>query len=406
MSERVPKGWKNLLVNEVFEVGRGRVISKDEIRDNFGPYPVFSSQSTNNGKMGSIRTFDFEGEYITWTTDGAYAGTVFYRTGKFNCTNVCGTLRNTGVFKLDMRFVAEYLSTVAKKHVSYVGNPKLMNGVFGEIEFLLPPFSEQKKIASILTSVDEVIENTKKQIDKLQDLKKATMNELLTKGIGHTEFKDSELGRIPKSWEVLFLHKTKNENDRYSFTGGPFGSNLKNCDFTKSGVRIIQLQNIGDGSFLNKYKIYTSSQKADELISCNIYPDDIILSKMGDPVARATIIPDIETRYIMSSDGIRLSINKKKYDLKFILESINHHSTRNQAKVLSIGSTRQRIGLTDIRKLLIRVPQLDEQKKISSVINSIDLRIKKINQKLVKTKLLKKSLMQELLTGRVRVSVN
>ena len=108
----------------------------------------------------------------------------------------------------------------------------------------------------------------------------------------------------------------------------------------------------------------------------------------------------------MSSDGIRLSINKKKYDLKFILESINHQSIRNQAKVLSIGSTRQRISLTDIRKLLIRVPQLDEQKKISSVINSIDLRIKKINQKLVKTKLLKKSLMQELLTGKVRVSVN
>jgi type I restriction enzyme S subunit len=58
-----------------------------------------------------------------------------------------------------------------------------------------PPLPEQKKIASILTSVDEVIENTQKQIDKLQDLKKATMNELLTKGIGHTEFKDSELGQ-------------------------------------------------------------------------------------------------------------------------------------------------------------------------------------------------------------------
>ena len=53
--------------------------------------------------------------------------------------------------------------------------------------------------------MDEVIENTQKQIDKLQDLKKATMNELLTKGIGHTEFKDSELGRIPKSWEVVAL---------------------------------------------------------------------------------------------------------------------------------------------------------------------------------------------------------
>ena len=73
------------------------------------------------------------------------------------------------------------------------------------VPILSPPLPEQKKIASILTSVDEVIENTQKQIDKLQDLKKATMNELLTKGIGHTEFKDSELGRIPKSWEVSTL---------------------------------------------------------------------------------------------------------------------------------------------------------------------------------------------------------
>ncbi len=72
-----------------------------------------------------------------------------------------------------------------------------------DLDYFLPPLPEQKKIASILTSVDEVIENTQKQIDKLQDLKKATMNELLTKGIGHTEFKDSELGRIPKSWEVV-----------------------------------------------------------------------------------------------------------------------------------------------------------------------------------------------------------
>ena len=106
MSEIVPEGWKNLLVNRVFEIGRGRVISKDEIRDNFGSYPVFSSQSTNNGKMGTIRTFDFEGEYVTWTTDGAYAGTVFYRSGKFNCTNVCGTLRDKGDCKVDMRFAA------------------------------------------------------------------------------------------------------------------------------------------------------------------------------------------------------------------------------------------------------------------------------------------------------------
>ena len=77
----------------------------------------------------------------------------------------------------------------------------LNSGIVDSIPIDLPPLSEQKKIASILTSVDEVIEKTQSQIDKLQDLKRGTMNELLTKGIGHTEFKDSELGRIPKGWE-------------------------------------------------------------------------------------------------------------------------------------------------------------------------------------------------------------
>ena len=80
--------------------------------------------------------------------------------------------------------------------------PDRPSGILLNYKFLIPPLPEQKKIASILTSVDEVIENTQKQIDKLQDLKKATMNELLTKGIGHTEFKDSELGRIPKGWII------------------------------------------------------------------------------------------------------------------------------------------------------------------------------------------------------------
>ena len=66
---------------------------------------------------------------------------------------------------------------------------------------VFPPLSEQKKIVSVLNSVDEVIKNTQKHIQKLQDLKKGIMNELLTKGIGHTKFKDSKLGKIPKSWK-------------------------------------------------------------------------------------------------------------------------------------------------------------------------------------------------------------
>ena len=246
----------------------------------------------------------------------------------------------------------------------------IKKGVLDEFHCPIPPLPEQKKIASILTSVDEVIEKTQLQINKLQDLKKGTMNELLTKGIGHTEFKDSELGQIPKSWKITKISDVRDKSDRYSFTGGPFGSNLKREDYTKNGIRIIQLQNIGDGKFLNKYKIYTSNTKADELKSCNIYPGDIILSKMGDLVARATSIPDFDTRYLMASDGIRLSINKKEYDTTFILESINNYTFRNQADLSSTGSTRKRIGLVELRELKIVIPPLSEQKKITSIITS------------------------------------
>ena len=84
--------WEEFSVSDLCKIGRGRVISKNEIQDNSGIYPVYSSQTLNNGIMGYLNTFDFDGEYVTWTTDGVNAGTIFYRNGKFNCTNVCGTL--------------------------------------------------------------------------------------------------------------------------------------------------------------------------------------------------------------------------------------------------------------------------------------------------------------------------
>ena len=101
-----------------------------------------------------------------------------------------------------------------------------------------------------------------------------------------TKYKNSPLGLIPEDWEVKTLIDVVDKKVKWSFTGGPFGSNLKSEDYTEKGVRIIQLQNIGDGEFLDNYKIYTSIEKANELLSCNIYHGDIILSKMGDPVAR------------------------------------------------------------------------------------------------------------------------
>ena len=144
--------WVKL--GNVCSISRGKVISKEYIRDNPGEYPVYSSQTNNNGELGRINTFDYQGEYLTWTTDGANAGSVFYRNGKFNITNVCGLLRVNDNIVL-ARFLYYILVVKAPQYVSEgMGNPKLMSNVMAQIPIPLPPLSEQRRIVSILDRFD------------------------------------------------------------------------------------------------------------------------------------------------------------------------------------------------------------------------------------------------------------
>jgi type I restriction enzyme S subunit len=168
-------------------------------------------------------------------------------------------------------------------------------------------------------------------------------------------------------------------------------------------VRIIQLQNIGDGHFRNDYEVYTSSRKADELLSCNIYPSEIILSKMGDPVARACIIPAYHERYLMCSDGIRLAVDHKKFNAYFVYTVINAPDFRTKAADLGTGSTRKRIGLTELRNLEMLCPPLPEQTAIAVILYDMDAEIAVLEAKLAKTCQLKQGMMQELLTGKTRL---
>lgn len=166
-------------VADLFELGRGRVISKDEIEANKGDYPVYSSQTSNNGILGYINSYDFQGEYITWTTDGANAGEVFYRNGKFNCTNVCGTAKAKEK-NVNLYYAMSFLNHISKKYVSYVGNPKLMNGVFAIIPLILPDIEIQDKVASVLSTADDEINLLNQKLEALKEQKKGLMQQLLT----------------------------------------------------------------------------------------------------------------------------------------------------------------------------------------------------------------------------------
>jgi len=282
--------------------------------------------------------------------------------------------------------------------------PNLVSmSIFRNTKFVIPPLNEQEKIADILSTTDDKINAISIQIEKAETLKKGLLQKLLSEGIGHSEFKDSELGKIPASWDIIPFLELADKKVKHSFTGGPFGSDLKSEHYTDKGVRVIQLQNIGDGSFLNNDFVYTSEEKAEALKTCQIYPNDIILAKMAEPVARACIIPNIESKYLMGSDGIRLHIDKSKYDTHFIFQSINHNRFRNIAIARSTGTTRLRIGLTALKKIPIAIPPLEEQKQIAEILSTADEKLEVLRAKKEKYETLKKGLLQKLLSGEVRV---
>ena len=149
--------WEQFRIKDIAIIGRGRVISSVEISQQKNPtYPVYSSQTSNEGIMGYLDDYMFEGEYISWTTDGANAGTVFYRDGKFNCTNVCGLLKLKKDF--DTHFVSLVLAEATKKYVSVnLANPKLMNNTMGNIQIHLPKLEEQKRISIVFRRLHELL---------------------------------------------------------------------------------------------------------------------------------------------------------------------------------------------------------------------------------------------------------
>lgn len=147
-------------IEDICDISRGIVISKGFIKNNAGDYPVYSSQTENDGILGKINTYKYDGEYLTWTTDGANAGTVFRRSGKFSVTNVCGLLKIKEDILNDYLYYV--LSVEAKKHVnSGMGNPKLMSNVMGSIKVTILSTDKQESIIKVLNSLSEICESFK-----------------------------------------------------------------------------------------------------------------------------------------------------------------------------------------------------------------------------------------------------
>lgn len=175
------QNWTEYKVQNLFDITRGQVIPKTNLKDSPTDdyiYPVYSSQTSNYGILGYDNTYDFDGKFLTWTTDGANAGKVFYRNGKFRCTNVCGLLHSNKNNDYINLLTADLLNYETPNYVSYVGNPKLMNNVMADIKIKLPSLEVQNKISHIFSIFDNKLFIEEQKLNNLNNTKKSLLQQM------------------------------------------------------------------------------------------------------------------------------------------------------------------------------------------------------------------------------------
>jgi len=266
---------------------------------------------------------------------------------------------------------------------------------FKDILIPVPPINEQQKIAAILSSVDDAIEKTDQIIEQTETVKKGLMQELLTRGIDHTEFKDTPVGTIPKEWDVLNF---KDVFDRITTKNVNNNQNV----LTISGEQglISQLEYFNKSVSSKNLKNYIHLKKGDFAYNksySNGYPLGAIknLERYDEGI--------VSTLYIC----FRL---KDTYNLGFYKYYFDSPYWHRQVYSIAPEGGRSHgllnVGVKDFFEILIPVPPIEEQKKINEILYSVDQKNITENNKLENLQNIKQGLMQQLLTGRVRVKVD
>jgi len=275
-------------------------------------------------------------------------------------------------------------------------------GELARIQIPVPSMDEQQKIASILTAVDEVIESTQAQINKLKDLKTGMMQELLTKGIGrdgqpHTEFKDSPVGRIPKDWKIVELEKL------CSWMGvGIATSTTQAYTSREKGVPILRNQNILAGTIDSSDLLYISGEFSEQNKSKKIRARDVITIRTGYPGKSAVVTSDFDGAHTFTTLISRP--NPNLLDSDFLALTINSDYGMNFVAGGQAGGAQQNLNVAVLKEFPVKLPPLFEQRHIFDLVSSISQKISLAELKRRKYEEMKAALMQDLLTGRVRVN--
>lgn len=279
----------------------------------------------------------------------------------------------------------------------------------------LPPPAEQASIAHVLDTLDTAIHETEALIAKLEGVKQGLLHDLLTRGIDANGelrppqaeaphlYKPSPLGWIPNEWDSKQLADLLGNFDP-AMRSGPFGSALLKQELVDAGVPLLGIDNVHAEHFVANYTRFVTHRKFSQLARYAVRPGDLMITIMGT-VGRCCLVPNNVGLALSSKHTWALSLNRQAYSPFLAMLQINYspwvlrHFDSDQQ-----GGTMAAIRSETLRAVRLPVPPRNEQDLMEERLREVGSRIELEAAYLSKLELEKTGLMDDLLTGRVRVT--
>lgn len=288
----------------------------------------------------------------------------------------------------------KFIDSLSSSVIGIRDGKQISYNVFKNLPLYYPPLQEQQKIADILSTVDEQIDNVDQLIEKTKELKKGLMQQLLTKGIGNTEFKETEIGIIPKEWEVKLIREVANTT-----SGGT--PSRKNKEYYLNG----NIPWLKTGELSNKYIYDTEEKITQEAVrnsSAKIVPvNAVIIAMYGATIGKLSIN---KTEVTTNQACCSIICNEEKVNYEYLYYTLEFN--KDKLIELGAGGAQPNISQEIIKNFKVFIPTREEQEKIVNVLYTIDEKLQSYYKKKEIITELKKGLMQQLLTGKIRVTTD
>lgn len=363
----IPNDWEVRNLGEVCKIGHG----KDYKNEKFGDIPVFGT----GGYMTSINSYLYDGETVCIGRKGTIDKPFYYSGKIWTVDTLFYTYDFQNVLPKYLYYTFCMVNWLSKNEAS--GVPSLTERIISATNILLPPLPEQEKIAEVLSDVDSLIDKTLGLINKKKDLKTATMQKLLT----------------PKDdWECKTLGECVQVQGGYSFNSEKF---------TKNGIPIIRISNIyNNGVIIDNETVYYEPFNINKEFIIN--KGDILIAMSGATTGKVGIYKYGRQSYLNQRVGKFVATNKYIV-MQYIEQVLNSNQFINELNKSIAQGAQPNISSKQIEEIQFYFPTKSEQEKIATILSDMDLEIETLQKELGKYQDLKIGIMQQLLTGQVRL---